>query len=172
LKSLAVADEFEKDGSFTLGAGQTKSAVVTIPATEESLKRWVAGISTRPLDHTIRSTRFARRRFAVTNATITGFAIAAFGLSIGAALTGHARAEPKADTCSGKVVKLFGEYMLGDPPNEGICTFRKSDTAAILKICPPGSSCEIFGLVDNCKDSGECVEVTHITAVRRIRQRR
>ena len=49
--------------------------------------------------------------------------------------------------------------------HEGICIFSGDDQKKILAVCSEGHQCEVAGLVDYCKESGECVEITHVTSV-------
>lgn len=68
-----------------------------------------------------------------------------------------------ADKCSGMLSMEQGELLLTNPRQEGICTFEKAEQDKVLHNCRLGRHCVIFGKVELCPDSGECVQVTHIT---------
>jgi hypothetical protein len=76
-------------------------------------------------------------------------------------------ARPQPDKCSGILHKdKYGLRFGGDnKEGEDICLVNQSDEQKVLAICAIGQFCEINGLVDYCKDSGECVEITNITSV-------
>ncbi len=80
---------------------------------------------------------------------------------------GAAGAGPQLGTCSGTLSKSRGEYVLGQKNSEDICILSKSDALRILKICGVGKPCVVSGLVEDCKDSGECSEISHITSIKR-----
>jgi hypothetical protein len=83
-------------------------------------------------------------------------------------IDGSALAEPKFDTCSGELTKLESGYALDFKPDQGICIFSGEDERKILAICSEGHRCEVSGIVDECKDSGECAEITHVTSVKDV----
>jgi hypothetical protein len=78
-----------------------------------------------------------------------------------------AAAQPKLDTCSGVLTDFNGELVLR-AGREGICTFSADDGKKIAAICAKGHVCQVAGLVDLCRDSGECVEVSSIVSVRDV----
>ena len=78
----------------------------------------------------------------------------------------EANTGPSQGSCSGKLVRNDGHVLIRDG-RESICTFRDGDEQEILATCSEGNYCEVTGLIDLCKDSGECVEVTKITNVSR-----
>jgi hypothetical protein len=80
---------------------------------------------------------------------------------------------PQPDKCSGILHKdKYGlRFGGGNKEGEGICLVNQSDEQKVLAICTVGHFCEASGLVDNCKDSGECVELTNITSVKRAGSR-
>jgi hypothetical protein len=48
---------------------------------------------------------------------------------------------------------------------EGICVINKSEESKVLATCRPGQYCRVNGVIDICKDSGECKEVTQVGLV-------
>jgi hypothetical protein len=84
----------------------------------------------------------------------------AFVLSVGL-LTSPAYAEQ----CSGRLTVDRGELIL-TTKGEDICVIGKSDESKVLAGCSLGHYCVVTGTVDYCKDSGECVEVTHVIRAR------
>ena len=53
----------------------------------------------------------------------------------------------------------------GRGEGEGICVINNAEENKVLAICSVGHYCKVTGIVDSCKDSGECSEITDITAV-------
>jgi hypothetical protein len=43
--------------------------------------------------------------------------------------------------------------------------FRGEAESKVLAVCSEGHRCNISGLLDECEDSGECVEITRVTSV-------
>ena len=80
-----------------------------------------------------------------------------------------AYAEPKIDKCAGVLHR--DQYGLrfggGIGEGEGICIINKSEENKVLTVCNLEHYCRVNGLVDDCKDSGECAEITNITSVRK-----
>jgi hypothetical protein len=71
--------------------------------------------------------------------------------------------------CSGILHKdrnglLFGG---GRGEGEGICIINNSQESKVLATCSPGEFCRVRGVMKDCKDSGECGELTQVTSVRR-----
>jgi len=52
-------------------------------------------------------------------------------------------------------------------PPEGVCEINRSQEAKVLAMCTPGRFCRVYGIVESCKDSGECAEITRVLSVRR-----
>lgn len=48
---------------------------------------------------------------------------------------------------------------------EGICQINKSENAKVLAQCTPGHFCRVYGVVEDCKDSGECSEMIEVFQV-------
>ena len=82
--------------------------------------------------------------------------------------SGPVSAEPEFRTCGGILHRdRFGlRFGRGPGEEEFICAIRKSETQRVLALCRVGKYCEVDGLADYCKDSGECIEIGHVTAVR------
>jgi len=96
--------------------------------------------------------------------------IATFSLCLTVGLFGSSSftlAEPRPGICSG-VLSKFQDHFVLKLGRESICTFNSEDEKKILAICTQGHRCEAFGLVDDCKDSGECIEMTGIASVKDI----
>jgi hypothetical protein len=70
-----------------------------------------------------------------------------------------------AQECKGILKNRDGNLFFDIPP-EGICQINKSDTSRVLERCTVGQFCRVHGAVEDCKDSGECVEITNVWEVR------
>jgi hypothetical protein len=79
-----------------------------------------------------------------------------------------ADAQAKVDTCEGILHRdQYGiEFGGAHGEGEGICVVNKSQEQKVLEVCSVEHYCNVRGLVSDCKDSGECVEITNITSVR------
>jgi hypothetical protein len=55
----------------------------------------------------------------------------------------------------------------GRGESEGICIINNSEESKVLATCSPGQFCKVKGVMKDCKDSGECGELTRVTSVRR-----
>jgi hypothetical protein len=55
----------------------------------------------------------------------------------------------------------------GKGEGEGICVINKSEESKVLAACSPGQFCKVKGVIEDCKDSGKCSELTHVISVRR-----
>jgi hypothetical protein len=78
-------------------------------------------------------------------------------------------AEPALGNCYGILHSDKGGGLLfggGKGEDEGICVINKSEVEKVLRTCSVGRSCRVVGMVDYCKDSGECTEISRITSVR------
>ncbi len=78
-----------------------------------------------------------------------------------------AQAEPQSSECFGILHNDTKGMRFGGGRNEdeGICVIKKTDESKVLAVCSIGHFCRVKGLVDDCNDSGECVELTNITSV-------
>jgi hypothetical protein len=78
-----------------------------------------------------------------------------------------ALAEPQNDQCKGILHSDQNGLRFGGGigEDEGICVINKSEEAKVLAVCSVGHFCKVGGSVDDCKDSGECSEITNITFV-------
>src|SRR3954449_10499903 len=78
-------------------------------------------------------------------------------------------AEPTQRQCYGVLHQSKGDLMIGGGrgEGEGICIINKAEIGKVLGTCRIGRRCIVEGSVDYCRDSGECVEITKIVAVRK-----
>ena len=78
-------------------------------------------------------------------------------------------AEPIQSQCFGILHHSKGDLIIGGGrgEGEGICIINKAEIEKVLRTCRIGRRCFVKGSVDYCKDSGECVEITKIVAVRK-----
>jgi hypothetical protein len=61
-----------------------------------------------------------------------------------------------------------GGLALTNPPAEGMCSIvGKADVSRVLQACVLGRRCVVTGITDECVDTGECVEIRHVTKARR-----
>jgi hypothetical protein len=68
--------------------------------------------------------------------------------------------------CKGTLKTNHEGDLFFDVPPEGICIINKSDTAKVLGRCTLGQFCRVLGAVEDCKDSGECSEITNVFQIR------
>ena len=78
-----------------------------------------------------------------------------------------AQAGPRYSRCFGILHRDQYGIRFGGSRNEGegVCIIDKSQEKKVLAICSVEHYCEAKGLVDYCKDAGECVQITGITSV-------
>ena len=76
-------------------------------------------------------------------------------------------AAPEPGLCSGLLTKSQGEFVIAEEP-EHICIFSGEDKKKIFAVCAEGDYCEAAGILDDCKDAGECSELTNVVSVRDI----
>ena len=90
-------------------------------------------------------------------------------LAISTLTTRPVFAEPTQTQCFGVLHQSKGDLMIGGGrgEGEGICIINKAEIGKVLRTCRIGGRCIVEGSVDYCKDSGECVEITKIVAVRK-----
>jgi hypothetical protein len=81
-------------------------------------------------------------------------------------LAAPASAAPKAGTCEGILHRNQNGLWFEFRP-EGVCEINKSEEKKVLAVCSAGHYCKVEGQVDDCKDSGECSEMTDIRSVSR-----
>jgi hypothetical protein len=76
-------------------------------------------------------------------------------------------AEPMKSHCSGVLHLVNGELRFGGGrgESEGICIVSHAEVGKVLTTCRVDNRCTVEGIVDYCKDSGECVDIKNITAV-------
>jgi len=79
------------------------------------------------------------------------------------------RAEGQLGVCEGTLHENRDGLRIGGGAGEGegICLVGKADMARVLAVCTLGHHCRIKGQMSDCKDTGECAEISRITAVRR-----
>lgn len=87
---------------------------------------------------------------------------ALLAVSLSAKLSGAA---PQPGVCSGVLTKLEYEFAIVEDP-EHICIFSGEDERKIYNLCAEGHRCEFEGILEDCKDVGECSELTNVSAVR------
>lgn len=75
------------------------------------------------------------------------------------------KAAPEPGLCSGVLTKSHDELVIVEEP-EHICIFSGEDRKKIFAICAEGHYCEVEGILDDCKDTGECSEITNVASVR------
>ncbi len=78
-----------------------------------------------------------------------------------------ARAAPEPGVCSGVLTTSGDRFAIVEEP-EHICIFSGEDKKKIFASCTEGHYCEVVGILDDCKDSGECSELTSVAAVRDV----
>ena len=89
-------------------------------------------------------------------------AVTVLSLSFSAKL---GEAAPQPGLCSGVLLKLHDELVIAEEP-EHICTFSGEDKKKISAICAEGHYCEVEGILEDCKDAGECSEITNVASIR------
>ena len=78
-----------------------------------------------------------------------------------------AHAEPHLGECAGVLHRDQDGVRIGGGwgEDEGICVINKSDERKVLAVCGLEKFCRVRGLIDDCKDSGECSELTKIYSI-------
>jgi hypothetical protein len=76
---------------------------------------------------------------------------------------------PQPDKCTGILHRDRDGLRFGgaNGEGEGICVIRKSEERKVLARCSVGHHCIVKGLIDSCKDSGECAEILSVTSARK-----
>ena len=79
-------------------------------------------------------------------------------------------AEPAPGKCSGVLRQVKGDLMFGGGKGEGegICVINKLEVSKVLAVCHVGGRCFVEGMVDDCKELGECVELTKVKVIQKI----
>jgi hypothetical protein len=75
-------------------------------------------------------------------------------------------ADQSLGSCNG-ILKHDDDVFMLWRHGEGICTIADSDVQRVLKTCHLGQHCIVTGTSRLCPDSGECVEISDVTKVRR-----
>jgi hypothetical protein len=68
--------------------------------------------------------------------------------------------------CKGILRQARDGGLFFEIPPEGLCEINPSQEAKVLATCRPGRFCRVEGTVEDCKDSGECGEITRVLSVR------
>lgn len=76
-----------------------------------------------------------------------------------------AKTKSSHGSCAGTLIRDQGDYIIKSG-TERICMFDKTGEAAVSAICSTGRHCKVTGLIDFCKEIGECDYVSHITSVK------
>jgi hypothetical protein len=71
--------------------------------------------------------------------------------------------------CNGILITNHDGDLSFDIPPEGVCEINKSETGKVPAQCTPGHFCRVYGVVEDCKDSGECWELTKVLQVTRTK---
>jgi hypothetical protein len=81
----------------------------------------------------------------------------------------RARSGAAAGTCFGILHRDQAGLHFGGSQgeDEGICVIGKSDEERVLAVCTIGHYCEIKGTTRECKDSGECAEISDIKSIKK-----
>jgi hypothetical protein len=69
--------------------------------------------------------------------------------------------------CKGILQQAWDGNLFFQVPPEGLCEINPSQEGKVLATCTPGRFCRVEGLVEDCKDSGECGEITRVLSVGR-----
>jgi hypothetical protein len=83
------------------------------------------------------------------------------------ALADNATIRPQLEKCTGILHRDRDGIHFGGARGEGICVISKSEERKVLARCSVGHLCIVNGLIDLCKESGECVEVLSVTSARK-----
>jgi hypothetical protein len=87
--------------------------------------------------------------------------------SVVTALTVRAYAQPVHRQCAGllRVDRDGGLYLEVSPA--GLCKIAKSESKKVLGRCKVNGMCHLEGIADNCKNQGECSEVSQVLSAAR-----
>ena len=92
---------------------------------------------------------------------------AALALVVAALVVATSASAQGRQECKGtlRLGRDGGLFFLSPP--EGSCEINSSQEGKVLATCTPGRFCRVEGIVESCKYSGECSEITHVLSVRR-----
>ena len=76
-------------------------------------------------------------------------------------------AAPQPGLCSGALTKSEHGFVIDEKP-EHMCIFSGDDLKKILAVCGVGHQCEVEGMLDDCKEDGECSEIRNVVSVRDV----
>jgi hypothetical protein len=76
-------------------------------------------------------------------------------------------AQSKMSECFGRLHQDQSGLLIGGGKGEGesICVIAKSEQSKVSATCTPEQLCRVRGRVSNCKDAGECAEISGIVSV-------
>ena len=106
-----------------------------------------------------------RSDYALARMATAALLFFSFSVTRGEASVTRGEAAPQPGLCSGLLTKSEGEFVIAEEP-EHICIFSGEDKRKIFAICAEGHYCEVAGILDDCKDAGECSELTNVVSVR------
>ncbi len=83
--------------------------------------------------------------------------------------SGPTRAEVRIGVCEGTLHRDRDGLRIGGGAGEGegICLVGKGDTSKVLAVCTVNRLCWIKGRISDCKDSGECSQISGVIAARK-----
>jgi hypothetical protein len=128
------------------------------------------GFGSKGVTESFQPREWRELKMAQLKAQFKGFRTVSFGLLAISTLTVQSVfAEPSRSQCFGVLHQSKDDLMIGGGrgEGEGICIINKAEISKVLRTCHIGGRCIVEGSVDNCQDSGECVEITKITDVRK-----
>jgi len=101
-----------------------------------------------------------RSGYAVASMAVTALLFCLFSFKL-------AEAAPQPGLCSGVLTKSEHGFVIDEEP-EHICIFSGEDQKKILAVCVVGHQCEVEGMLDDCKEDGECFEIMNVVSVRDV----
>lgn len=83
--------------------------------------------------------------------------------------SGPLHAEGRIGVCEGTLHRDRDGLRIGGGAGEGegICLIGKGDRAKVLAVCIVDRHCWVKGRISDCKDSGECSQISGIIAARK-----
>src|SRR5579872_7279183 len=83
--------------------------------------------------------------------------------------SGPLHAEGRIGVCEGTLHRDRDGLRIGGGAGEGegICLVGKGDTSKVLAVCTVNRLCWIKGRISDCKDSGECSQISGVIAARK-----
>jgi hypothetical protein len=93
--------------------------------------------------------------------------IALLVVALAVATSASAQSSDGRQECKGILRQDRSGGLFFQVPPEGLCEIKPSQKGKVLATCTPGRFCRVEGMVEDCKDSGECGEITRVLSVRR-----